>query len=430
MSESSKKYLNVAVQGCSHDHLADIYTGIAESEKATGEKVDVLLICGDFQAMRNESDLETLACPPKYRSLNSFHKYYHGEVEAPVLTIFIGGNHEASGYLRELFYGGWAAPNVYYLGVAGVVNIGGLRIAGWSGIFKNGDFNKGYFEKLPFDRSSMRSIYHIRAFEKYKFQLLKEDVDVMLSHDWPNEITHYGNQEALLKWKPYFRDEIASNTLGSPHSMDVLKTMQPRYWFSAHLHCKFAAVYNHNSEDIDAGEKETRFLALDKCLPGKDYLQILRIETDKDVPRDDETGSFKLCYDIEWLAVTKKTHPQLSTRSCNVFTPHMDSPEFVENIITEEDKNEIKENLKSHGIIEEHGYFPIPLNFRKTAVPPQVDGKRRAFPQPERNGNNQTDELLNILSLPHIVTVPDATSSVAGEDNQDDDDDEEIDLDI
>lgn len=35
---------------------------------------------------------------------------------APVLTIFIGGNHEASNYLQELPYGGWVAPNIYYMG--------------------------------------------------------------------------------------------------------------------------------------------------------------------------------------------------------------------------------------------------------------------------------------------------------------------------
>ena len=46
-------------------------------------------------------------------------QYYSGEKVAPVLTIFIGGNHEASNYLQELPYGGWAAPNISYLGYAG-----------------------------------------------------------------------------------------------------------------------------------------------------------------------------------------------------------------------------------------------------------------------------------------------------------------------
>lgn len=47
----------------------------------------------------------------------------------------VGGNHEASNHLWELHYGGWVAPNIYYLGAAGVVNFGGVRIAGLTGIF-------------------------------------------------------------------------------------------------------------------------------------------------------------------------------------------------------------------------------------------------------------------------------------------------------
>ncbi len=51
--------------------------------------------------------------------MNSFYKYYSGEKTAPVLTVFVGGNHEASNHLRELYYGGWVAPNIYYLGTSG-----------------------------------------------------------------------------------------------------------------------------------------------------------------------------------------------------------------------------------------------------------------------------------------------------------------------
>ena len=53
------------------------------------------------QAMRNVSDLQTMACPVKYRALGHFHQYYSGQKRAPKLTIVIGGNHEASGYLWE-----------------------------------------------------------------------------------------------------------------------------------------------------------------------------------------------------------------------------------------------------------------------------------------------------------------------------------------
>lgn len=88
-----------------------------------GTKIDLLIICGDFQAIRNESDLETMAVPLKHRHIGSFWKYYSGHVRPPVPTLFIGGNHEAANHLWELYYGGFAAPDIYYMGAAGVVKV-------------------------------------------------------------------------------------------------------------------------------------------------------------------------------------------------------------------------------------------------------------------------------------------------------------------
>ena len=39
------------------------------------------------------------------------------------MTLFVGGNHEASNFLRDLYYGGWVAENIYYLGASGVVKV-------------------------------------------------------------------------------------------------------------------------------------------------------------------------------------------------------------------------------------------------------------------------------------------------------------------
>lgn len=134
--------MKIAVEGCCHGELDKIYETIAYLEKKEGVKVDLLLCCGDFQAVRNEEDMKCMAVPAKYRRMQSFYKsvselpfsftlvqdmsrinmacfcirYYSGEKKAPVLTIFIGGNHEASNHLQELPYGGWVAPNIYYLG--------------------------------------------------------------------------------------------------------------------------------------------------------------------------------------------------------------------------------------------------------------------------------------------------------------------------
>jgi lariat debranching enzyme len=53
---SNEHSINIAVQGCCHGELDRIYETIRESE-TTGIKVDLLLICGDFECVRDFADL-------------------------------------------------------------------------------------------------------------------------------------------------------------------------------------------------------------------------------------------------------------------------------------------------------------------------------------------------------------------------------------
>ena len=272
--------------------------------------------------MRNYADLETMACPAKYRGLHSFHRYYSGELRAPVLTVFVGGNHEATAYLSELPYGGWVAENIFYMGHANCVRFKGVRIAGLSGIYKPGDYERGRHEAPPYDQDTMRSAYHVRALDVFRLRQLaprEQDgwtkrLDVLFtwaillvsivvnppySHDWPTGITRFGDERWLLSVKPHFADDIARDTLGNPHGAQLLDALQPRHYFAAHLHVRFAARKRH----AGAAKNETAFLALDKPHSWRQFLAVVDVPTSA----DPATLPDRLCYDPHWLAVLRST---------------------------------------------------------------------------------------------------------------------------
>nr|CCA24229.1 lariat debranching enzyme B putative [Albugo laibachii Nc14] len=409
--------VRVAIVGCAHGKLDEIYDTVRHmNEMDPVHPIRLLLCCGDFQSMRNNADLETMACPPKYRALNSFHEYYAGKKTAPVLTAFIGGNHEASNYLMDLRYGGWVAPRIFFLGFAGVIRIGGLRIAGLSGIFKPHAYHSGHFETMPLDQKTMRSVYHIRQLEIYRLSLLQhpqsDKIDIFLSHDWPRGVEQYGDVGKLVSKKPFFRKEIQANTLGNPATEYLLHELKPLYWFAAHLHVKFAAIVPQNScptelesdsndsdspnnHEMDRITSSTRFLALDKCLPGRDFLQVLEFpDALKEAPGNEEELLIK--FDAEWLAILKATY-HLETRS------QMEIPLPNEKICVGSEEidfvySQVKK-FKSKGSKWPNEWI---TEFVKT-VPTHEEEPNVVAVRP---GNPQTDTLLAFLELQHVVTVP------------------------
>ncbi|ODH20001.1 hypothetical protein ACO22_06017 [Paracoccidioides brasiliensis] len=245
-SSNASQRLRVALEGCGHGKLHDIYASVNKAAKLKGwNRVDLLIIGGDFQAVRNSYDLSCMSVPQKYKKIGDFHEYYSGARVAPYLTIFVGGNHEASNHLFELYYGGWVAPNIYYLGAANVIRCGPLRIAGISGIWKGYDYRKPHFERLPYNRGDKQSIYHVRELDVRKLLQIRTQVDLGLSHDWPQGIEWHGNFKKLFKKKPLFEADAKAGKLGSVAARYVLDRLRPPHWFSAHLHCKYTARLVH-----------------------------------------------------------------------------------------------------------------------------------------------------------------------------------------
>ncbi|XP_053296393.1 lariat debranching enzyme [Pleuronectes platessa] len=375
--------MKIAVEGCCHGELDKIYETIAFLEKKEGVKVDLLLCCGDFQAVRNEGDMKCMAVPAKYRTMQTFYKYYSGEKKAPVLTIFIGGNHEASNHMQELSYGGWVAPNIYYLGYAGVIRYKGIRIGGLSGIFKSRDYRKGHHEFPPYNPDTLRSVYHIRNIEVFRLKQIQMPMDIFMSHDWPRGIYYYGSVGELLRKKKFLRQEVESNTLGSPAAEELMSHLQPNYWFSAHLHVKFAAVMQHPPKG-NAAPRVTKFLSLDKCLPHREFLQIV------DVP--ERPGSSEgLEYDPEWLAILKATNSLQRTTLHNWNPPENNGlHERWDFRASEAAMMKVMEDLS--------GDLSIPDNFSRT-VPAYDPNRPQHHAAPSYSTNPQTTELCATLGL-------------------------------
>lgn len=240
--------IRLAIEGCGHGTLHAIYASIEEACKAIGwPGVDLLIIGGDFQAVRNAYDLNCVAMPAKYREMCDFHEYYSGAREAPYLTVFVGGNHEASNYLFELYYGGWVAKNIYYMGAANVLRLGPLRIAGMSGIWKGYNYKKPHHERLPYNESDLKSIYHVREIDARKLLQIRTQVDIGISHDWPRGVEWEGNWKGLFGKKEHLESDARDGQLGSVAAKLVMDRLRPRWWFSAHLHCKYAAIVEHGN---------------------------------------------------------------------------------------------------------------------------------------------------------------------------------------
>ncbi len=379
--------MRIAVEGCTHGELENIYETIKKLEETSGKKVDLLVCCGDFQAMRNLADLKCMACPDKYKEMCSFYKYYSGEKKPHVPTVFIGGNHEASNYLQELPFGGWVAPDIFYLGYAGVISVSGkVRIAGLSGIFAGYDYLRGRFERTPYGPDDMRSAYHVRNLEVFRLKQLSEHPpDVVLTHDWPRGVYNHGDVGKLLSMKMFLRKDIERDQLGSRPAQEIMEVLRPRYWFSAHLHVKFPALVEHPDGT------ETKFLSLDKCLPRRRFLQVLEIGEELE---DGEPVRFE--FDPQWLAILRSTDHLMSVKP--QATNHMPGPNCGERWDFRPTEEEVKEAMDAMG-----GDLTVPASFRKTVRPfdPATESVRdlSRVGQPLPRRNDQTVELCKRLGI-------------------------------
>lgn len=365
-----------------------------------------------------------------------------------MLTIVIGGNHEASNYLFELYHGGWLAPNIYYLGAAGVIRYGPWRIAGLSGIYDKRDYRNPNHERLPYDRKSIKSVYHVREYDVQKLLSVTGNINVCLSHDWPAWVELFGDSEGLYASKPPFYESAERDGLGSKPATQLLDHLRPAHWFSGHMHARFDATVQHTGPTIDetirsldvskkarselpvfhngyraaltpatpgvekSKKATTNFLALGKV--GQDcstYLDLLEL----DLPERSENaqylektadGKYHLYYDEEWLAITRAYNDSLllADPETLVVPPsdrHKTAPITAETIAGHQ--TWVHENITAKGLLR------IPQNCVAHA-PFHVAEMTGTEEQPLEHPNAQTSAFAELLQMQNKFEVPEGGS--------------------
>lgn len=384
-----------------------------------------------------------MAIPSKYRSMGDFHEYYSGEKKAPVLTLVIGGNHEASNYFSELYHGGWLAPKIYYLGAVNVLRYGPFRIAGLSGIFKAADYHKLHHEQLPYSKNQIRSIFHVRECDISKLLQIRFPVDIGISHDWPRRMEWFGDFEKLFADRPTFFESVKVDNLGSAPAEQVLNHLRPKHWFSGHMHIKYDAVVEHKgnmngdifknlavSDELRAQlpksmfktasrngkaalqtspshitNKVTHFLALDKPGPDSEFLELLEVNLSSSVddmstsPYMQRTpeGKFMLHYDEEWLSIVRSSNdgPAAGDESLDIALGKSDAAS-TDTVL--QNLRWVQTHVTTKGL-------QIPENFEIHAPIHNTNDEAEPKKQPAEFPNSQTERFCAMLQIRNRFSV-------------------------
>lgn len=146
------------------------------------------------------------------------------------------------------------------------------------------------------------------------------------------------------------------------------------------MHCKFAAIIPENEQD---GARVTKFLALDKCLPKRKFLQVL--------PEIPFRGQIELSYDLEWLTILYLTNHLLSVKGYNHYMPGQYSSDRLKYTPTQEEKQTIYERFNSD--------LRIPLNFTQTVKPYDPCDVNTQVEHPQLLINKQTTQFCQKLGI-------------------------------
>ena len=136
-------------------------------------------------------------------------------------------------------------------------------------------------------------------------------------------------------------------------------------------------------------EKTTKFLALDKCLPRRQFLQVLSVGPPLG---EDDLPTLKFC--PYWLAVLRSTNHLLSVERRTRYTPGPGSSERWDFRPSEEEAEQVRALFG--------GDLEVPFNFEQTALAFKETGARinmRNVGPPQATVNKQTTVFCSKLGI-------------------------------
>ena len=226
-----------------------------------------ILQVGDFEPHRHQEDLTTMDAPSKYKKLGDFPDFYSGKVKFPYPIYFIGGNHEPYGFLDLYPDGGEIAPNCYYFGRVGSIDLAGLKIVGVSGIYKEELFDLA--ARPPIEDINTRSnSFYISFIESDILRALSyQEADILVLHEWPENIIASGDLESFSGYQ----------NIGNEYASLLIKTLQPKLVLCGHMHLNY-----RNSVSLSANT-ESQICCLANIKQKQEAVAIFRLTPEKKI---------------------------------------------------------------------------------------------------------------------------------------------------
>jgi lariat debranching enzyme len=274
--------LLIAVVGDIHGRFHRVEVWMDALEKALGRPVDMVLAVGDVEAFRRADDQRRKMT--KRLMPAEFAEYADGQRQMKRPLYFIGGNNEDFEALHDAQEGMELAPQVFYLGRAGLQTLRGLRVAYLSGIHAPRFFEQPLKRPRALDTAKQAGYFRAPEVERV---MHARDVDLLLVHEWPRGIVQRARDENAPSARP-----LPSYWIGNPITRRLADTLRPKWMFCGHSHKGFAVSLGGES-----GRPVTRVACLDQAARPEEAVFWLEFEN-----REPVRGGWGTSGAVAWQA--------------------------------------------------------------------------------------------------------------------------------